>query len=99
MVSFFILVFFLVAEIGQLRRVLSHPNLSTIVGYTKPNQATVAVVSEIYENQISLRQYLQNETISYKTKIRILNEVADVLNYLHSNEVTQTYADKLLFCS
>ncbi|RHZ77443.1 hypothetical protein Glove_177g69 [Diversispora epigaea] len=79
----------LINEIKRYRKLEIHDNILKFYGITKQENANNYMIILEYSNNGSLRQYLKTnfQKMDWNTKLNLAKQIANVLMYLHSNEI------------
>ncbi|RHZ48445.1 hypothetical protein Glove_551g47 [Diversispora epigaea] len=78
----------LINEIKRYRKLEIHDTILKFYGITKQENNYMIILK--YANNGSLRQYLKTnfQKMDWNTKLNLAKQIANVLMYLHSNEIT-----------
>ncbi|RHZ71643.1 hypothetical protein Glove_256g189 [Diversispora epigaea] len=79
----------LINEIKRYRKLEIHDNILKFHGITKQENTDNCMIILEYANNGSLRQYLKQnfQKMDWNTKLNLAKQIANVLMYLHSNEI------------
>ncbi|RHZ48428.1 hypothetical protein Glove_551g20 [Diversispora epigaea] len=79
----------LINEIKRHRKLKVHDNILKFYGITKQENTNNYMIILEYVNNGSLRQYLKTnfQKMDWNTKLNLAKQIANVLMYLHSNEI------------
>ncbi|RHZ80902.1 hypothetical protein Glove_130g202 [Diversispora epigaea] len=75
-------------EIKRYRKLEIYDKIQKIFGITKQDTDNYMIILE-YDNNCSLRQYLKTnfQKLDWNAKLNIAKEIANVLTFLHSNDI------------